>query len=63
MTEQVLSVEKAGERLGVSARTILNWIRDGEIMAYRLNPNNDRSPFRVPVSEVEKIERQRQVKR
>ena len=47
----LLTVAQAAHYLGVSYRTVLNYIHDGRIGAARLGPRN----FRVPSSEVERL--------
>jgi excisionase family DNA binding protein len=34
--ERLLSVTEVAERLGVTQRTVRNWIRKGDLVAYRL---------------------------
>ena len=38
MAKTFLSTTEVAEQLGVTSQTVRNWIRDGLIRAYRLNP-------------------------
>ena len=59
MTE-TLSTKQAAERLGVTPRTIVFWIgRDTFPNAYKLNPDAPKSPYRIPVSDIEAVEAKR----
>ncbi len=45
----VFSVKRAASELNVSPRTIRNWIDAGYFpQAYRQNPRNPLSPWRIP---------------
>ena len=55
-----LTVEKTAERLGVTDRTIRNMIVRGSLPgAYRIDPRMPKSPWRVPVSAIELVEKER----
>lgn len=57
---EVLTVEAAAARLGISSRTMQLWIKKGLLPgAYHLDPTNTRSPYRIPVRDVERIEEKR----
>jgi len=57
---EILSVEDAAARLGVSAKTIRNMIDRGSIPgAYKLDPNAKNSPYRIPTESITKIISQR----
>jgi excisionase family DNA binding protein len=57
---EVLTVKRAAERLGVTSHTVQLWIKQGLLPgAYRLNPSNNHSPYRIPVRDVERIEEKR----
>ncbi len=56
----LLTVEQVAARLMVTPRTVPNMTRRGSLPgSYRLDPNIDHSPYRVPVVAVELIEAQR----
>ncbi len=59
----LLSTSEAARLLDVDERTLRKWIRSGQIRATRVHPGMRRSPYRVPVSEVDRIlaERQREL--
>lgn len=58
---KTLSTAEAGKRLGVHHLTIRRWIDEGLFPnAYRKNPRNERSPYRIPETDVERLEQQRQ---
>ena len=58
--QHVLTVTQASERLGVSRFTLHRMIDAGNFPnAYRLNPRNPKSEYRIPVSDVEQIEKER----
>ena len=60
--DPALSAQEAAERLGVSVRTIQNWIDAGVAFpnAYKLNPHLSNSPYRIPVTDIETLEAERQ---
>ena len=59
----MLSTTEAAGRLGVSERTIRNWINEGRLKASQKDPGKPGSPFLVPRSEVHRIleDRKRQL--
>jgi predicted transcriptional regulator len=60
MAEQVLTVEEVASRLGVTGRTVRNMIERGAFpRAYQLDPTTKKSPYRIPVGDVESIEQKR----
>jgi excisionase family DNA binding protein len=60
MNQTLFTVEQVAHRLGVSDRTIRNMIDRGSFPhAYRLDPNSNRSPFRIPQEDIENIEKLR----
>lgn len=54
MPTQDLTTIEAAEKLGVTERTIRNWIEEGAIHAYKLNPKS-KSQYRIPHSEITRI--------
>lgn len=55
-----ISVPDAAERLGVDRVTVWRWVQAGEFPnAYRLNPNNPRSPYRIPEEDITAFEEKR----
>ena len=55
-----LTVEQTAERLNVTDRTIRNMIVRGSLPgSYRIDPQMPKSPWRVPLTAVERIEQQR----
>lgn len=59
MTE-ILTIKQTAERLGVSRKTITLWIQRGAFPhAYRLNPAIQKSPYRIPITDVIDFERRR----
>ena len=50
-----ISTTEAAARLGVSEKTIRNWIEKGKLKAATLNPSDPKSPYRIPESEVTRI--------
>lgn len=58
--KELLNSVEAGEILGVSKDTIVDWFNAGELPgAYKLNPRRKNSPLRVPRSAVEAKLRER----
>jgi len=58
--EPLLSTKEAAQRLGVTHRTIVKWIKKGSFPnAYKLNPDGLRSPYRIPISDIEALEERR----
>lgn len=47
----MISPKEAARRLGVSAETIRDWIRDGRLRASKLT----RRTIRIPVADVERL--------
>ena len=61
MGEKVYSVEEAAQRLGVTTRSVQNWLRRGVFPgAYKLLPGGVTSPYRIPERDWEALEQQRQ---
>lgn len=56
--ENDLTTQEAADRLQVADRTIRNWIDEGAIIAYKLNPDS-KSVYRIPLSEINRILRER----
>jgi excisionase family DNA binding protein len=50
----LLTVKEVAEILGISRRTVYNWIDCGVIRAVKVN-DTDKSAVRIPLSEVERI--------
>lgn len=50
-----LTVKGAAERLRISEVTLLRWLRDGKLRGYK--PGGRRIGWRVPLTEIERIER------
>lgn len=60
MPETMLTVLEAAKRLGIDRRTVNVWIRKGQLPgAYQLDPSNPRSRYRIPESDIERIESMR----
>ena len=60
MQRHLLTVEQAAQRLGLTDRGVRKMIERGSLPnAFRLDPNSSHSPFRIPVHDVEEIEKQR----
>lgn len=57
--ERRLTVRVAADRLGIAERTLRDWIRERIVRAVRVNPTRKRSPWLVPESELDRIERER----
>jgi excisionase family DNA binding protein len=56
MAAQDCTVKHAAELLGVSVRTIQDWIKQGHFPhAYKLNPQKSNSPYRIPSTDVEQF--------
>lgn len=58
--EKRFPVAVAARRLGISDRTLRDWIKARLVRAVRLNPNAPLSPYLVPESEIERVERARE---
>jgi excisionase family DNA binding protein len=57
-----LSTEEAAARLGVSQRSVQEFINRGHFPgAHKLDPTRSNSPYRIPLRDVEKFLRLRQV--
>lgn len=56
---RMLSATEAAERLGVTPRTILRWIKDGEFPGARQKRPIPRSPYQIPESDVVAFEERR----
>ncbi len=55
-----LTVKEVASRLGAHHRAIHDWIDQGAFPnAYKLNPNNLTSPYRIPESDVVAFEEKR----
>ena len=54
------TAREAAERLGVTSRTIQNWIAQGLFPnAYKLNPRGKTSPYCIPEEDIEALEEER----
>jgi excisionase family DNA binding protein len=57
---KLYSTREAAQRLGVTARTIQQWINDGKLPgAYKLDPTGQTSPYRIPEADIVAFEQQR----
>lgn len=55
-----LSTFEAAEELGVSYRTLQLWVKQGKFPnAYKLDPDALNSPYRIPRSDIEAIQKKR----
>lgn len=63
-TKSDVSTTRAAEMLGVSLPTVREWIREGVLEGFQLNPGSPGSPYRVVCISVEALieERKRQHK-
>lgn len=50
-----LNVKQAADRLKIGEVTLLRWLRGGKLKGYK--PGGDRIGWRVPVAEIERVER------
>ena len=58
--EGFLKVSQVAKRLGVSVKTINEWIKNGDFPGTtKLNPGVKRSPYRIPEKAVEAFEEKR----
>jgi predicted site-specific integrase-resolvase len=59
---EAVSTHKAAEILGVSYRTIQEWLKHGRFPhAYKLDPLSTKSsPLRIPMEDIEAIQNKRQ---
>lgn len=58
----VYTVKKAAERLGVAASTVSRWVKIGRFPnAYKLDPNGDNSPYRIPEEDLVAFEGKRRI--
>ena len=59
--ENAFSVAEVAERLGVTPRTVVRWIREKIAFpnAYQKNPFIKTSPFVVPLADLEDFEQKR----
>ena len=53
-TREYYSVREAAARLGVTDRTITNWIASGRIKAQALNPDRQRPTWLIPAAELQR---------
>jgi excisionase family DNA binding protein len=53
-----VSIAQAAKKLNMTERTVRNWIEEGAINAYKLNPYS-KSVYRIPATEVQRILRAR----
>jgi excisionase family DNA binding protein len=54
------TTREAAERLGVTSRTIQNWITQGLFPnAFKLNPRGKTSPYCIPEEDIEAFEEER----
>ncbi len=57
----MLTTRQVAERLEVTLRTVQRWVDIGRFPgAYRLDPDANRSPYLIPVADVEAFEERRQ---
>jgi len=62
MSNQYLTPNQAAKRIGVAGKTIRRWIHEGEFPnAYRLS-SRPKSPYRIPIEDIEAYEARRVVK-
>lgn len=55
-----LTAQDAAERLMVTKRTIITWIKDGRFPGtIRKDPLAPRSPYLIPIKAIEKFEKER----
>lgn len=60
--QKTVSVAEAADILGVDRATIWRWLKSPQNPfpgAYRLNPDQPRSPYRIPRSDIEAFDRRR----
>ena len=50
-----VGTEEAAKRLGITRMTVGRWIETGFIHAWRLNPCNPRSPWRIKNADINEI--------
>ena len=50
-----MTTAEASKELGVTAMTITRWIQEGYLRAWKMNPLNKKSHWRIPADEVEKL--------
>lgn len=58
---KTLSPQQAADEIGVSRPTIYAWVHDGYIKALK-KPLRGRDYYRIPVSEVQRVKRERALK-
>ena len=54
MEKDFYSIKEFASKLGVSSHTIRRSIKSGRIIGFRIG-SSERSPFRIPHSEIERI--------
>jgi predicted DNA-binding transcriptional regulator AlpA len=55
---QLLTAPEARARLGISQPTMTNWLAEGRFPgAWRLDPDSPRSRWRIPIEDVEAIQK------
>ena len=54
-SRRMLTVKQVAERLQIGQVTVLRWLRSGKLVGVK--PGGTRIGWRVPVSEVERLER------
>lgn len=59
--EKLYTVKDVAERFGVSHRTVLNWINDGEIAFYRVG--RERGVIRIGEHHIQEYLETRQIKK
>ena len=58
----VYTARKAAERLGVAATTVSRWVKIGRFPnAYKLDPNANNSPYRIPEEDLVAFEEKRRI--
>jgi len=50
-----LTTREASQELGVTTMTITRWIQEGYLKAWKMNPLNKKSHWRIPTAEVDKL--------
>jgi len=59
MQVNTLTVQETAQRLGVSKKTIYNWIHSKRLRAFKLDPQVNNSPLRITDTSIQEIEQAR----